>query len=302
MNEEEEEERYSEDAGADDDENNGSNELPKDLYAVLGLQKLARPTQKEIRKAYHALCLKLHPDKRAKLGRDSVNEDAAKEEFQTLQKVYEILSDEEKRKMYDEHGIIDGGSLNTEEFENLYDYYRQTYEKVSEDDIVSFEREYLGSEEEERDLKEYYLRFRGDMNKVFQWVMCSDVEFDSHRFAEIVEGDEELERFPKFEEYLDKYVRGKQAPKDPLTNRKSKKKLPKGGGAKIDDETNTNNSSMGDLQALILAKNKNRAAAADDLFARLEAKYAKPEKIKKANNDSGRVKGVKGGKVKKNKK
>ena len=111
-----------------------------------------------------------------------------------------------------------------------------------------------------------------------------------------------LVRSSKFEEYLDKYVRGKQAPKDPLTNRKSKKKLPKGGGAKIDDETNTNNSSMGDLQALILAKNKNRAAAADDLFARLEAKYAKPEKIKKANNDSGRVKGVKGGKVKKNKK
>ena len=45
--------------------------------------------QADIRKAYHKLALQLHPDK-------NPDDDSAKAKFQTLQKVYAILSDAEK--------------------------------------------------------------------------------------------------------------------------------------------------------------------------------------------------------------
>tara|TARA_Y100000389_G_scaffold184295_1_gene202607 strand:+ start:5034 stop:6107 length:1074 start_codon:yes stop_codon:yes gene_type:complete len=63
-----------------------------DLYNILGVSKTAKPT--EIKKAYHKLALKEHPDK----GGD-------KEKFRKVKMAYEILSDEEKREKYDFFGI-----------------------------------------------------------------------------------------------------------------------------------------------------------------------------------------------------
>ena len=260
-------------ASDDEDEHNA---YPKDLYATLGLKKEDSPTRSEIKKAYHRFALKLHPDK-------NPSKDASKQ-FQTLQKVYAVLSDEKKRKVYDETGRVD--EMDSQEFNDLYEYYRTMYKKVTEEDILQVTKEYLGSEEEARDLKECYVKFEGDMTKVFEWQMCSDIEFDSHRFAEIIEADASLEKYPKFEQYLNKHVRGKKAPVDPLGNRVSKKKL-KSSGKENGDE------GMGDLQALILAKNKSRAGAADDLFARLEEKYGGKKKTKKEKSTPTKVKGGK---------
>lgn len=69
---------------------------PKDVenkkyYEILGVPNKA--TSDEIRKAYRKLAVKLHPDKGG---------DQAK--FQELQHAYEILSDESKRKIYDQYG------------------------------------------------------------------------------------------------------------------------------------------------------------------------------------------------------
>ena len=62
-------------------------EAGKSLYDAFGVSKDA--SSAEIRKAYLKLAVQLHPDK---------NPDApdAVERFQTLQKVYAILSDAEK--------------------------------------------------------------------------------------------------------------------------------------------------------------------------------------------------------------
>lgn len=57
------------------------------LYEALGVTKDATATK--IRKAYLALAVQLHPDKNA-------DDPKAKDRFQTLQKVYNILSDPEK--------------------------------------------------------------------------------------------------------------------------------------------------------------------------------------------------------------
>ena len=64
----------------------------KELYDVLGVSHDATPTQ--IKKAYHKLALKEHPDK----GGDE-------DKFKKIQTAYEILSDEEKRPIYDQHGL-----------------------------------------------------------------------------------------------------------------------------------------------------------------------------------------------------
>lgn len=68
-------------------------------YTLLGVEKTA--TFDEIRKAFRKLALKHHPDR----GGD-------KDKFQELQGAYEVLSDKEKRDVYDkygEDGLKDGG-------------------------------------------------------------------------------------------------------------------------------------------------------------------------------------------------
>ena len=51
----------------------------------------------------------------------------------------------------------------------------------AQEDIDDFFNAYRGGEEESKDLKEAYVKFDGDMDKVFMWVMCSDEKLDSHR-------------------------------------------------------------------------------------------------------------------------
>jgi len=67
-----------------------------EYYDLLGLHKGANI--EEIKKAYKKQCLKWHPDK------NPDNLEKAKQEFQKIQEAYEVLSDNEKREIYDKHG------------------------------------------------------------------------------------------------------------------------------------------------------------------------------------------------------
>lgn len=67
----------------------------KDYYAILGVAQDA--TDKQIKGAYRKMSLKWHPDK-------NPGDDAAKAKFQDVAEAYEVLSDSEKRQVYDIHG------------------------------------------------------------------------------------------------------------------------------------------------------------------------------------------------------
>ncbi|KAK9466169.1 hypothetical protein V1512DRAFT_209252 [Lipomyces arxii] len=65
-----------------------------DPYGTLGVSKAASAS--DIKKAYYQLAKKLHPD---------VNkEDGAEKKFHDLQEAYDILSDKEKKQMFDTYG------------------------------------------------------------------------------------------------------------------------------------------------------------------------------------------------------
>lgn len=86
-------------------------------YEILGLDKSA--SKDAIKKAYRKLALKHHPDKNRS---DDENENKNNEEkFKEISEAYAILSDDEKRDMYDKFGKeavkgcgggMDGGSFN----------------------------------------------------------------------------------------------------------------------------------------------------------------------------------------------
>ncbi len=67
----------------------------KDLYAALGVPRTASAA--EIKKAYRTLTKTLHPDK-------NPGDKQAEERFKDVTTAYDVLSDETKRKNYDEFG------------------------------------------------------------------------------------------------------------------------------------------------------------------------------------------------------
>jgi molecular chaperone DnaJ len=70
--------------------------MPKrDYYEVLGVERAA--TESELKKAYRKLALKYHPDR-------NPDDPDAEERFKEVSEAYQVLSDEEKRPVYDRFG------------------------------------------------------------------------------------------------------------------------------------------------------------------------------------------------------
>ena len=69
--------------------------MDDNYYKVLEVSRNA--TDDDIKKAYRNLARKYHPDM-------NLDDQSAKEKFQRVQKAYEVLSDTEKRELYDRYG------------------------------------------------------------------------------------------------------------------------------------------------------------------------------------------------------
>lgn len=69
--------------------------MAKDYYATLGIAKGASP--EEIKKAYRKKALECHPDR-------NQGNPKAEAQFKQVSEAYEVLSDEKRRKIYDQYG------------------------------------------------------------------------------------------------------------------------------------------------------------------------------------------------------
>ena len=75
--------------------------LEKDYYKTLGVAKTAKPA--EIKTAYRKLARKYHPDA-------NKGDSSAEERFKEISEAYSVLSDEKRRKEYDEaRSMFPGG-------------------------------------------------------------------------------------------------------------------------------------------------------------------------------------------------
>ena len=70
--------------------------MSETYYDILGLKKDC--TSEQIKKAYRKLAIKYHPDK------NRGNEEEATKKFKEISEAHEILSNPEKREIYDKHG------------------------------------------------------------------------------------------------------------------------------------------------------------------------------------------------------
>jgi len=246
-----------------------SMESERTLYDLLNVSKDA--SMSEIKKAYHRLAIECHPDKRP-------DDPDAKDKFQQLQRVKEILLDEEKRRYYDEAGVIpeDGcfEGLKGKSFTELYEYYRAIYQTVTEDDYKSWEKKYPGSQEEKEDIAAFYKRKAGKMSRVCEYIPFCEKE-DCWRIKTII--DEMIQQGELEETSAYKKFKPKQYSEEEVKKIKSRS-APEEGWEEAMAEFNSKKkktNSKEDLAALILSKNRERKSAFDGMIAAMEMKYSK---------------------------
>ncbi|CAM9003445.1 unnamed protein product [Rhodiola kirilowii] len=243
----EEEETMSQEE-KDGEEFNRSSTSGSSLYEILGVERAA--SQQEIKKAYYKLALRLHPDK-------NPGDEEAKEKFQQLQKVISILGDEDKRAVYDQTGCVDDADLAGDASQNLKEFLSTMYKKVTEADIEEFEANYRGSETEKKDLIKLYDEYKGNMNRLFCSMICSDPKLDSHRFKDIIDeaiaaGD--LKEAKVYKKWAKK-VSETEPPTEPLKPKNKRKK------------------ESDNLFAMISQRQAERKDKFNSMFSSLEAKY-----------------------------
>ncbi|XAR53043.1 hypothetical protein NMG60_11021431 [Bertholletia excelsa] len=90
-----------------------------DYYAILGVSKNA--SKSEIKSAYRKLARSCHPD---------VNkEPGAEQKFKEISNAYEVLSDDEKRSIYDTYGEagLRGSGMGMGDFSNAFDLFESLF-------------------------------------------------------------------------------------------------------------------------------------------------------------------------------
>ncbi|KAJ6425841.1 hypothetical protein OIU84_026424 [Salix udensis] len=141
-------------------------------------------------------------------------------------RVISILGDEEKRAVYDQTGCVDDTDLAGDVVQNLKEFFRTFYKKVTEADIEEFEANYRGSDSEKNDLIELYKECKGNMSRLFCSMLCSDPKLDSHRFMDILDeavSAGEVKRTKAYQKWA-KRVSETKPPANPLKRRVKSKK------------------------------------------------------------------------------
>lgn len=236
------------------------------FYSVLGVAKEA--TASQIKQAYYKMALKYHPD------RAPEQKEEYEARFKEISFAYEILSDPEKRQVYDRNpNAFAEGNADISRF-------TQMFTKISTEDIESFKRHYVGSAEELEDIMAAYLKYFGDMAKISETVFFGSV-YEEDRYAEIIKRQIAKGILPD-------YISGKKTPESEKRKAHRMKRAEKeakeaAAYAKELGLNNNRDSGEGSLVALIQNRQKSRF---DDMISGLEAKYgSSPSSLKRVRSD-----------------
>eukprot|EP01147_Barroeca_monosierra_P003661 gene3661-8330_t len=130
------------DSDDDDEEDDGSSSnqayvnitgewKDQDHYALLGLQdKRWKATQDDIKRAYRKMVLKHHPDKKGEMSAAEMKK--TEEYFGRIQKAYELLSNEQTRRLYDSVDEFDDDIpdiLSPKERSSFFDIYGPVFDR-----------------------------------------------------------------------------------------------------------------------------------------------------------------------------
>jgi len=229
------------------------------LYEVLGVSKDA--TDKELKKAYHRQSLKIHPDRV-----QEEEKEIATEKFQILGKVYSILTDKDRRAVYDETGEVD--DENDPNPDKDWEHYWRLLFKMDKSDIINFEKKYRNSEEELDDLKAAYIEAEGDMNLILETVLCCTID-DEPRFEKIIKDWIKKKEVPSFDKFTketkaQKSSRKRAAAKEAKEAEELSEELGLGSGADS-------------FRAIFLGRLQQHEAEMDSFLDSLANKYGKPK-------------------------
>lgn len=112
-----------------------------------------------------------------------------------------MLSDPARRARYDRTGSTEESIVDDAGF-NWTEYYRSQFaEVITTDRIDQLRREYQGSADEKRDVLDAYERSKGDLDRVFEHVMLSEVLEDEDRLRALITAaieSGEAKAWPKF--------------------------------------------------------------------------------------------------------
>ncbi|KXT16683.1 hypothetical protein AC579_8023 [Pseudocercospora musae] len=240
-------------------------------YTVLDVPKDA--DQDTIKKAYRKAALRTHPDKVPESEKE-----LAHTKFQEIAFAFAILSDERRRKRYDTTGRTEESlDLEDDDFDWVDFFRTQFHEVVTVEKIQQFSNEYKGSEEERGAVLDAYKKCKGDMGKIYEIVMLSDMLEDEERFRNMIDGAIEKGSVEEYKKYAQESESARKKRMDRARREKEReakeaeeveqevqegKKQKKGKKSKHEN--------LGDLAAMIQKRQQDRAGA---FLGRLEEKY-----------------------------
>ncbi|MCS7165064.1 MAG: molecular chaperone DnaJ [Candidatus Calescibacterium sp.] len=91
----------------------------KDYYEILGVRRDA--TDEEIKMAYRRLAKIYHPDV-------AENKEEAEKKFKEINEAFQVLSDPEKRRLYDKYGRIDTTNYSTSQTTDIFDIFSELFD------------------------------------------------------------------------------------------------------------------------------------------------------------------------------
>jgi len=248
-----------------------------DLYEIFSINRTA--TDVQVKKAYRQLALRYHPDRT-----DVDQKEDAKQKFQIIGKLYSVLSDDEKRKIYDETGLLDDSIIDSD-ITDWFDYCKKIFRKVTKNDLVEFEHKYKGSDEEKEDLKRIYLEVGGDMDQIFDRHLLTQLN-DEQRLRNLIDKMIDDNIVPAF----DAYTKETKTKRDKRHRKLTKESIE---AEKLMTELNIGQDDASLTKAIQL-RQQERDRDSDNFFDNLLQKYGgnsatkKPTTSKKGNTKKKR--------------